>query len=300
MARNPWVYSSLAVGLLLVGWSVGPVLAHHAERFCDCPIDLVFGGSLRHPETRVLLVPPSHGDLGNPNGSSAVDYVNATLRGLYKWDTVLNQFAANHTNMSYLSQIKVEVEVFNRTQGVQSAEGYDVVLGYVASLDQFRGLAGHLDPVSVVMENDTETMQKALDEIGVGHLVHAPGRVILLSLFASSPRAHQTQPDFPEVNDLYAVTLHEFAHTFGLGHTLTRTNASTNPQKYDLMNSPATFVYGDNMTFGDGGERTPIICISSLDLYGMAHLYRWLPNGSWEPSFGNVSRPAWLNYTMYC
>ncbi|MDQ3958150.1 MAG: hypothetical protein M3273_07505 [Actinomycetota bacterium] len=66
------------------------------------------------------------------------------------------------------------------------------------------------------------------------------------------------------------------------------------------MNSPAPFVYGDGAPFGDGGERTKMECLSSLDLYAMASLYRWIPSGEWEPNGGHVTLPKDIPYGRYC
>lgn len=251
----------------------------------DTPIQLIFGGSLKHTETRVLLVPPSHGDLGNPLGPSVVDYLNATLRGMHRWTAAMDAFAARYSQYAYLRQITVEVEIFDGAVPVEGA-GYDVIVAYVAAGPVFRGVAS--DP-----EDDVEQI---LEEVGLDEDVHWSGRVIALSLFGASPRAGQVMWDFPEINDLEIVTTHEFAHTFGLGHTGTW-HAELGP---DLMNSPATFIYGDGFPAGDGGERTPLKCLSTLDLYGMAELYRWIPSGQPVGSFGAVELPPEIPYEMVC
>ena len=244
------------------------------------------GGSLRHTDTHVLLVPPAHGDLGNPNGPTALDYLDATLRGIRAWEPVMDRFATDHPEYAYLRNITVEVEIFDRANPVDPA-GYDMVIGYVPySGPAFRGVAFAGSPVT----------QNLFDAWGLGDAAHFSGRAIALSLLANSPRAGQLAPDYPEVNDLYTVTLHEFAHAFGLGHTQTWT------KKYgaDLMNSPATFVFGDGSALGDGGERTPAGCISSLNLYGLAILYRWEPRGVWQASVGDYVLPKGMPYKLYC
>lgn len=243
------------------------------------PIDMIFGGSLTRPRTKVLLVPPAHGDLGNPAGPTVIDYIDATLRGLRRWPAVLHEFADDHPEYAYLKDITVEIEVFDGVSPLDPG-GYDVVIGYVAAGPVFRGVASDISVLDWVVDTSSEFS----------------GRVIALSLYGSSPRAGQMLYDFPEVNDLETVTLHEFAHTFGLGHTTTW-HPTLGP---DLMNSPATFVYGDGWAAGDGGNHTPLGCITSLDLVGMANLYRWLPSGSWQPSYGTVDLPADIPYTRYC
>lgn len=250
------------------------------------PQSFFAGGSLRHAHTSVLLVPPAHGDLGNLNGPKVTDYLDATLRGVRAWEPVMAAFARDHPEYGYLRDITVEVEVFDRANPVDPA-GYDMVVGYTPySGPTFRGVAFAGQPI----------VQQMFDLWGLGDDAHFSGRMIVLSLLANSPRAGQLAPDYPEVNDLYTVTLHEFAHAFGLGHTQTWTKK----HGADLMNSPATFVFGDGDPLGDGGERTPAGCISSLNLYGLAILYRWLPNGTWEPSTGSYVLPKGMPYKLYC
>jgi len=259
----------------------------NCEQPVDAPIELIFGGSLETADARVLMVPPSHGDLGNPLGPTVVDYLDATLRGLDRWRKALKDFVKDYPQFGYLRQVKFHVEVFDSADPVDPA-GYDVILGYVAAGPAFRGVAG-----------DTGTkdfVNQILETVGIRDQARYSGRVIALSLFGSSPRAGQVMYDFPEVNDLEIVTAHEFGHTFGLGHTNTW-HPKLGP---DLMNSPAPFVYGDGQAVGAGTERTKMKCLTSLNLYGMAHLYRWLPKGEWVPSGGTVELPKGIPYRWYC
>lgn len=258
----------------------------NCEGTLRAPIEFVFGGALRSTDTRVLLVPPAHGDLGNPFGPTVVDYIQATLRGVHRWTAAMDAFAADEPQYAYLRQIRVHIEVFDGVDPVDPA-GYDVIIGYVAAGPAFRGVASDLDPGAI---------EGVLRQLGLSDEAHFSGRVIALSLFGSSPRAGQVLYDFPEVNDLEIVTTHEFGHTFGLGHTRTW-DPVLGP---DLMNSPAPFVYGDGFPAGDGGERTARKCLSSLDLYGMAHLYRWVPSGAYRPTSGQISLPTAIPYRLYC
>ncbi|HVE91019.1 MAG TPA: hypothetical protein VNE62_01780 [Actinomycetota bacterium] len=253
----------------------------------SAPIDFIFGGSLPTAQTRVLLVPPSHGDLGNPLGPTVTDYIDATLRGMRRWKTAMAEFARDYPQYDYLRDIEVEIEVFDGVSPVDPA-GYEVIIGYVAAGPAFRGVATDTD----------DWTQGLLDNIGAGRHVRYSGRYIALSLFGSSPRAGQVAYDFPELADLEMVTMHEFGHTFGLGHTTTWDPVLG----FDLMNSPAAFVYGDGSAAGDGGERTTIHCLTSLNLYGMAVLYRWLdtPAKRWERTTGSARLPGGIPYRWYC
>ncbi len=266
-------------------------LAEYALCFVNCeepedaPIGFVFGGSLHQAHTSVLLIPPVHGDLGNPLGPTVLDYIEATLRGVRAWSEAIEDFTADYPEYGYLREIEVEIEIFDRTVPVDPA-GYDVIIGYVATGPVFRGVAS----------GGLLSLQGFFDEYGLGDAARFSGRFMLLSLFAASPRAGQARPDFPEVNDLEMVTMHEFGHTFGVGHTLTW-REDTGP---DLMNSPATFVYGDGSPIGDGGERTPMTCLSTLNLYALAELYRWIPSGHWERTWGSTELPEHIPYERFC
>ena len=259
----------------------------NCEEPMNHPIDLIFGGSLETTDARVLLVPPTHGDLGNPLGPTVKDYLDATLRGINRWLEAMDAFADDYPQFSYLRKIDFHVEIFDGAHPVDPA-GYDVILGYVAAGPAFRGVAGDT--------NTKDFVNSILEQVGIRDQVRYSGRVIALSLFGAAPRAGQVMWDFPEVTDLEIVTTHEFGHTFGLGHTMTW-HPKLGP---DLMNSPAPFVYGDGQTIGAGNERTKMKCLSSLALYGMAELYRWIPSGEWEGSQGSVGLPKGIPYRWYC
>lgn len=84
----------------------------------------------------------------------------------------------------------------------------------------------------------------------------------------------------------------------GLGHTRTWT-AGHGP---DAMNSPASFFYGDATPPGDPPWPLQNPCPSSLDLYGLAVMYDWVPSGDWEtenPS-RTVQPPADVPYELFC
>lgn len=258
----------------------------NCEGTVNAPTDLIFGGSLPTTFTKVLLVPPTHGDLGNPLGPTVVDYIDATLRGIRSWNGAINAFTKDFPRYSYLRKIKIHIDVFEGVHPVDPAL-YDVIIGYAAAGPAFRGVASDIDQRFV---------EQLLADVGLESRVRFTGRAIVLSLFGSSPRVGQVLYDFPEINDLEIVTAHEFGHTFGLGHTRTW-HPKLGP---DLMNSPAPFLYGDGFPAGDGRERTQIKCLSTINLYGMAVLYRWIPKGKWVPSAGQAKLPKGMPYKWYC
>jgi hypothetical protein len=257
----------------------------NCEGVVKAPQDFFAGGSLPTPFTKVLLIPPSHGDLGNPLGPTVLDYIDATLRGIRKWNDVIKKFTKDYPRYSYLRKIQIHIDVFDGVHPVDPAL-YDIVIGYAAAGPAFRGVATDTDP----------GIEDLLKQVGADEHVRFTGRGIILSLFGSSPRLGQVLYDFPEVMDLEIVTSHEFGHTFGLGHTRWW-DPKLGP---DLMNSPATFVYGDGFPAGDGGERTKRKCLSTVNLYGLARLYRWIPSGKWVGTEGSVPLPKGMPYKWYC
>ncbi len=255
------------------------------------PIDLIFDGSLRQGETRVALIPPTHGDLSNPTNESRnlVSYLEATLEGLFAWEPAIERFVEEYPEYAYLEDVSVTVDLFDGQ--VPDKAGYDIVIGYAeTSGPAFRGVAIQ-GPA-----NEDQEIQRQLNEAGLGEYAHMGHRYVLLSLFASAPRGGQEVPDYPERHEMRGVTMHEFAHVWGLGHS----SAWTEAYGPDLMNSPYPFVYGDGDPLGDGGERSQPLCITTLNMYGLAHLYRWMPDGQWVSSEGNISLPMDMPYERYC
>jgi hypothetical protein len=91
--------------------------------------DLIFGGSLKHPLTRVLLVPPTHGDLGSPlDGPSFEEYLDVTIKGIMEWLVAIERFVEDYPEYDYLLEIDIEIEVFDSETPPQ-AFGWDIVAG---------------------------------------------------------------------------------------------------------------------------------------------------------------------------
>lgn len=255
-------------------------------------IDLLTPLPSRHAE--VLLIPPT---MANPGGSeTAIEYLDATLAGIRDWAPAIDAFATDYPQYAYLRELSVNVEVFD---GAPQRAGYDVLIlwsPYTGPV--FRGVA--INPWGGGILQDalcpSGTPCDAYHQLEP--LVHDGGRVIVMSSFAAAPRSGQVTPDFPETADVYNVMLHEFAHTWGLGHTQTWTAAGP-----DLMNSPYARTFGDGDPLGDGGERSPRECITSLDLYGLAELYEWIGRGvpfEQREIFSSVPLPASVPYETYC
>ncbi len=248
-----------------------PPNEHPCPDIGERPQEIIFGGSLGDAHTNVLLIPPTHGDLANPNGPTALDYLDAAVTGIHEWVNALHAFADDYPEYDYLREITVNIQLFD---GPQHTQDYDIVITYVETGGPiFRGAAS-----------------PCLD---------GP-RCIVLSLFSQSPRAGQVTPDYPTYNDMHAVTMHEFAHVWGLGHTLTWTHE----HGPDLMNSPAPFVYGDG-ALGGGTLDDPKTCISTLNLYGMALIFGFLDTDAtpeeWNNQLPNTYElPPEIPYEWYC
>lgn len=244
----------------------------------------------------VLLVPP----VGlNPGGSELPpDYLAAALAGIRAWDPAIDAFTAKYPEYSYLQQLKAHVDVFD---GAPLRAGYDVIIVWAPYTGPiFRGLASDSTGGGVICGPLCNSPSGMARYSLIEPYIHQGTRLIVMSAFAAAPRAGQVVPDFPEEADVYNVMLHEFAHTWGLGHTTTWT-ADHGP---DLMNSPYALTFGDGDPLGDGGERTTPECISSLDLYGMARLYEWLGQGeTWDQrnrQLRSASLPSGMPYELFC
>lgn len=258
------------------------------------PIDLLKPLPVTH--ARVLLVPPSAIDPTAPR--LPTEYLDATLAGIRAWDASIAQFAARYPAYAYLAQLTSSVEIFD---GAPDAVGYDVIIVWSPYTGpMFRGLAADYfggGPLCTRFCAPTAFGHSTYAQLRP--FVHDGTRLIVMSSFASAPRGGQVTPDFPEPADVYNVMQHEFAHTWGLGHSQTWT-AAHGP---DLMNSPYAHVFGDGDLLGDGGERTKWDCVSTLDLHGMGRLYEWVGRGvRWDQRApeSTATLPPSVPYELMC
>ncbi|MGQ0536837.1 MAG: PPC domain-containing protein [Methanobacteriota archaeon] len=255
------------------------------------PIRLI--GALQHPMAEILLEVPPHGDLGNAAGPTRDDYLAAAVRGIHRWEAAIDAFVADHPDFSYLSALKMHVAVFDGP--VPERVGVDMTILWIpASGSQFRGVAS--PGTDYLWEGVCwEPFSCGVYYGSVEPHAHLSDGLVVLSLLANAPRAGQLVQDYPEVNDIENVVMHEVAHAWGLGHTQTW-HADTGP---DAMNSPYGQVFGDGDPLGFGPERTAVSCISSVDLYGLAYIFRWLPSGVFaRPDVPEVTAP--FAYELYC
>lgn len=253
------------------------------------------GTPLPATHAEVLLVPPAAID--PMSATLPTEYLDATLAGIDEWDRALAAFGAKYPQYAYLSQLDAHVEVF---EGAPQRAGYDVIIVWAPYTGPiFRGLASDFTGGGFCAYACFLPGMMSFHDQFIEPYAHSATRLIIMSSFAAAPRSGQVLPDFPEADDVYNVMMHEFAHTWGLGHTTTWT-AAHGP---DLMNSPYAHVFGDGDPLGDGGERTGRDCISSLDLYGMARMYEWVGRGApWNARLraSSASLPSGIPYELFC
>ncbi|HET6404112.1 MAG TPA: hypothetical protein VFH78_05655 [Candidatus Thermoplasmatota archaeon] len=233
---------------------------------------------------RTLVIPPAHGDLGNPEGPTADDYVRTTLDALAEWDRVLDEYAARHPQHAYLAALRIEAEVYNGTQTLDG-RSWDVEVHFLETHYGARGAAGCGRALGLA------PVLPQLRHVTIAPLANCS---IFITLVNSASSAGELIPDFVTLAALRNSVLHEFGHIFGLVHTWTYVDG-----RPDLMVSPAPFYWGDGSIVGDGGAMAPRLCVSSLDLEAIAYLYRWIPTGVVQPP-AKGSHEAELPYELYC
>ena len=257
------------------------------------PIDLLTPLPVTHAE--VLLVPPTAIDPMAP--VLPPEYLDATIAGIHAWDASIAKFTAKYPAYAYLNDLESHVTVFD---GAPERIGYDVIIIWAPYTGPvFRGLAADYFGGGVACARICPNPFLNAYWTALEPYVHDGTRLIVMSSFAAAPRGGQVSPDFPEPADVYNVMQHEFAHTWGLGHTQTWTSE----HGPDLMNSPYGHVFGNGDVLGDGGERTKWDCVSSLDVYGMAKLYEWVGQGkSWAQRTKTFSAtlPGTMPYELMC
>ncbi len=113
-------------------------------------------------------------------------YLNATLHGLAQWNDAIQEFAANHTEFSYLSGIRL-VPTINH----ENVSGFDIYIGWIEECgnESTIGQSRATIKSQCVMRNNT------------------------VCLAAKAPSGHV----MTEV-DMQNIVVHELGHTLGLYH----------------------------------------------------------------------------------
>jgi hypothetical protein len=165
----------------------------------------------------ILITPPSNESWWKPS------YLNATLHAISEWNEAIANFAANHSDFAYLSQVRIAPQVSNSSTNTD-------VDAYLSWIQQFGNVTC---------------------EAGLSRIAYTSGIITNNSITIS---AIDCRGNVLSEADSQNVVLHELGHGLGLGHS---------NYTGDLM----YYAYTLN---------SPVRAISTLDLYGVATVFRWM------------------------
>lgn len=140
------------------------------------------GGAWNRSTLNILVITPYDESWWNPI------YLDSALRAIGQWNDAISFFAANYTDYSYLSYLKLESTISNQT-----LPGFDIYLNWTQS-----------------------TLQGTSDEIGLSSLFSQSNAIVKCTI---SLAAHTSHGDAIVDGDMQNIALHELGHSLGLGHS---------------------------------------------------------------------------------
>jgi predicted Zn-dependent protease len=130
-----------------------------------------------------LVIPADNESWWNP------DFLNPSLRAIGQWNEAIAAFAANYSDFSYLSNLKIQPTVSNSTQS-----GYDIYVNWHES-----------------------SYSNTTDEVGLSQIFANYQNII--TNCTVNLAAHTRHGDTLNEGDMQNVALHELGHSLGLGHS---------------------------------------------------------------------------------
>ncbi len=139
------------------------------------------GPTWDHQVISLLVIPSYDQSWWNP------DYLDSVLRAVSEWNDALSYFATNHSEFSYMSQLRLSPEVSNTT-----IDGFDAYLSWINQFGNQTCDAG-LTKTTYTSANEAVNATVALSALDcLGNVLN--------------------------VVDMQNVALHELGHCWGLGH----------------------------------------------------------------------------------
>ncbi len=141
----------------------------------------ILGPTWDHSTISVLIIPSFNESWWNPT------YLNSSLHAINQWNEAISYFAANYTDYTYISHLRIESTVSNLT-----SLGFDVTISWIEQIGN-------------------DTYETGLTRTTYSNLTIINNSTITLA-------AHDYQNNALGEADEQNVILHEVGHSLGLGH----------------------------------------------------------------------------------